>query len=163
MPLPEYIRTIRQKVGHDPVMLVGVSAMIFDEHGRVLLHRRSDNGRWCPIGGMSDAGEEPADAVVRETHEETRLEVVPERITGVYELPMFTYPNGDQVFGVIIAFACRVIGGRLAPQDDETLELRYFPPDRLPDDLREDQRQRIEDALQNQQRAIFRRRKGSRA
>jgi 8-oxo-dGTP pyrophosphatase MutT (NUDIX family) len=158
MATPQYIRAIRQKIGHDLLMVCGVSALIFDSAGRILLHRRSDNGKWCPIGGMVEPGEEPADAVVREAREETGLEVLPERLVGVYELRPFSYPNGDQVCGVLIAFACRVVGGRLGAQDDETLELRYFAPDQIPDDLRADQRQRMIDALDMRERAFFRRR-----
>lgn len=142
------MKSLRARVGHDLLILPAVCGLVFDESGRVLLHRRSDTGKWAVIGGMADPGEEPADAVVREVFEETGVEVVPERITGVYNTPVITYPNGDQVQYVIATFRCRPVGGHAHVHDDESLEVGYFPVDQLPE-LREDFRQRIKHAVED--------------
>ena len=42
MALPQWLNPIRQKIGHDLLLIPGVSAMIFNERNEVLLHRRSD-------------------------------------------------------------------------------------------------------------------------
>ena len=44
MPTPEFILKLREKIGHDPLWLVGVTAYIEDGDGRILLGRRADNG-----------------------------------------------------------------------------------------------------------------------
>ena len=44
----------------------------------------------------------------------------------------FTYPNGDQIEVVATLFACRVLGGRLRAEGEETLALDYFDLASLP-------------------------------
>src|SRR5438876_524188 len=100
MGTPRFIRELREHIGHGLINVPAVSAIILDEDRRVLLQRRSDNGRWSTIGGVVEPGESPAQAVVREAWEETSLKVAPERIIGVYQLPKVTYPNGDQICGM---------------------------------------------------------------
>ena len=51
------------------------------------------------------------------------------RITSVTNTPVVTYPNGDQVQYVIVAFLCRPIRGDPHVHDDESLEIRYFDRD----------------------------------
>ena len=154
MPISTYLKSLREKVGHDLVLMPGVTALVFNEAGEVLLHRSADDGRWYTIGGAVDPGEDPAHAAVRETLEETGLRVVPERIVGVYADPIVTYPNGDRVLYVSTCFLCRAIGGRLGVGDDESLELRYFPADGLPE-LLPTHRHRIEQALKGDEKAYF--------
>lgn len=135
MPISEYLRGLRDKVGTALVMMPGVTAIIRDEAGRVLLMRRSDDGTWDLPGGTVDPGEAPAQALVREVWEETGLEVVPRRVAGVFgggDEFRHTYPNGDQIAFVEVMFDCEVVGGALGSRDGEALELRYFPPDDLP-------------------------------
>jgi 8-oxo-dGTP pyrophosphatase MutT (NUDIX family) len=114
-------------------MLPGVSAIILDDQNRVLLHRASDDGNWYTIGGAIDPGEQSADAAVREAREETGLEVEPVRVAMVKSFATITYPNGDKVDYVGIAFVCRIVGGSLHIADDESLELRFFSADELPE------------------------------
>jgi 8-oxo-dGTP pyrophosphatase MutT (NUDIX family) len=146
MAIPEYVASLRAKVGHDLLLLPGVCALVFDPAGRVLLHRRADTARWALIGGTQEPGEEPADAVVREVDEETGVEVSPERITGVCATSRTVLPNGHQVQYVVVAFRCRPLRGTPTVNDDESLEVGYFALDRLPD-LSAGHRARIEHAL----------------
>ena len=82
MPISEYIKGLREKIGHDLVLNPGVAALIHDESGRVLLQRRSYDGLWSLPAGAVDPGESPAQAVVREVWEETGLKVVPVGLEG---------------------------------------------------------------------------------
>jgi 8-oxo-dGTP diphosphatase len=155
MPISEYIRRLREKVGHELLMVPAVSAVICNERGEVLLQRARDDGKWYVVGGAVDPGEDPADAVVREVSEETGLVVRPVRVVGVYSDPVATYANGDRVFYVNTCFACEITGGALAVGDDESLELRYFRADELPEGMLATHRHRIERALRNEDRAYF--------
>jgi ADP-ribose pyrophosphatase YjhB (NUDIX family) len=127
----------------------GVSALIRTSRG-VLLQRRSDNGRWGLPGGAVEPGESVSDAVAREVLEETGLEVEPVRLIGVYSAPdhgqIVTYPDGNVIHYVSSSFECRVVGGALAC-GTESMELEWFDPDALPDDLLPMHRIRIADAL----------------
>lgn len=156
MPVPEYIQSLRAKVGRDLLMLPGVGAIVFNAAGDVLLQKRSDFRIWAPIGGILDPGEEPADAAVREVREETGVEVVPERVSGIYTTPVITYPNGDRAVFTITCFACRAVRGEPRVNDDESLDVRYFDPQHLPD-LRPDHRLRIDHALAGREAAFFQR------
>jgi 8-oxo-dGTP pyrophosphatase MutT (NUDIX family) len=153
MPTPDHIRFLRQKVGHDLLMMPAVAAIIFNEQGEVLLQLRSDNRLWALPGGAIEPGEEPAEAVIREVYEETGLRVLPERISGVYggKTGLTQYPNGDQVAIIAITFVCRVVGGKLRVDDDETLELRYFPVDQLPANVMGKHQVRIEHAARTEE------------
>jgi len=157
MPISDYLRALRAKIGHDLLLTPGVAAVIINDRGEVLLQRRSDDGRWGLPGGAMEPGEEPAETLVREIREETALEVVPERIVGVYSGPEFRvrYGNGDETMIVSITFACRPVSGEPRVNDDESLEVRYFTPDALPA-MERRHHMRIEDALRSDPRARFR-------
>jgi 8-oxo-dGTP diphosphatase len=149
MPLPDYVKYMRERIGSDLLVMVGAAAIIVNDAGEVLLQLRSDTHTWGPPGGALEPGEEPADAVIREVFEETGLVVMPERLVGIYGGPdmVFTYPNGDKTAITSITFACRVVGGALQADGEESLDLRWFAFDELPDDIAPWIRQRIVHAL----------------
>ena len=136
------------------LLLPGVTAVVFDDAGRVLLGQRADDGGWALIAGVMDPGEQPAETVVREVYEETGVHVVPERVSSVLTQPPNTYPNGDQTEFVDITFRCRVIGGEARVNDDESLAVGWFSLEDLPP-LKEINRRRIEWALTTSPDAWF--------
>ncbi|MGW0548893.1 NUDIX hydrolase [Streptomyces sp. Wb2n-11] len=133
MATPEFIRELRATAGHQLLFLPGVSAIVFDEAGRVLLGRRTDTGKWSVIGGIPDPGEQPAVTAVREVYEETAVECVAERVVLVQALKPVEYPNGDRCQYMDITFRCRAVGGEARVNDDESLDVAWFPVDALPD------------------------------
>jgi ADP-ribose pyrophosphatase YjhB (NUDIX family) len=140
------------------VMRAAASAVVFDGARRILLQRRSDNGRWGLPGGGVDLGETLVAACLREVHEETGLDVEIVRLVGIYSDPAFQvvrYPDGNVVHYVSACFECRVIGGALA-LCDETLALDWFDSQALPPDLLPVHRIRIEDALAGRPEAFVR-------
>ena len=135
MGMSDYLKSIRRQIGPQLLLTPGVAAIVRNEKGQILLHRREDNGAWSLPGGGVDPGETPAEAVVREVLEETGLVVVPTSIVAVVggtEHMRFTYPNGDQIEVVATVFACRVEGGTLGLAGEETVELEYFDLASLP-------------------------------
>lgn len=155
MGISDYLRGLREKIGHDLVLMPGVVGVVQNEQGEILLQRRSDTGDWELPGGALDPGEEPADAVIREVLEETGIRVAADRIVGVYVEPPLPYPNGDVVTYVITLFACNPTGDALQAPDDETLEVRYFSPTALPPTLSQWHHPYIEHTLENNSRARF--------
>jgi 8-oxo-dGTP diphosphatase len=99
--------------------LVGVGAAIVHE-GRVLLVQRGREpmkGRWTIPGGLVEIGEALDAAVVRETREETGLEVEP--IELVELLDRIHREEGRVRYHYVIAdYLCRLVGGTLAAADD---------------------------------------------
>ncbi|MEW2295180.1 NUDIX domain-containing protein [Streptomyces sp. NPDC006743] len=132
MATPDFIRTIRAAAGNQLLWLPGVTALVFDDEGRVLLGRRSDTGKWAVIGGIPEPGEQPAACAVREVYEETAVRCVTERVVLVQALEPITYANGDVCQYMDITFRCRAVGGEARVNDDESLEVGWFPVDALP-------------------------------
>ena len=60
-----------------PTVIVIVAAIIWDDSGRLLLVRKRGTERFMQAGGKIDAGENAADALIRELHEELTLVVAP--------------------------------------------------------------------------------------
>jgi len=107
----------------DPKVAVGVLAQ---RRGRLLLVRRNHEphlGEWSFPSGFVDAGEQLEAGAVRETKEETGLEVRIERLLGAYSAA------GERV--IFITYAARVTGGRIEI-GAECQDVRFFPPDALP-------------------------------
>ncbi len=147
MPVPEFIVSLRSHIGHDPLWLTGVSAVVVDSDGRILLGRRADNERWAIVSGILEPGEQPASAIVREIREETGVDVEIVRLTGVDVTPPLTHPNGDRAQYLDLCFLARYRGGDPHPADDENLEVGWFSPDALPTPLNDSSAGRIEKAL----------------
>ena len=125
---------------------IGVNALIFNE-GHILLAHRRDIDWWNLPGGGMELDETVEEAVCREVLEETGLEVVVEYLVGVYSKP--------QKREIVLTFRCHVIGGELTATE-ESRACAYFAPDALPLNTLPKHRQRVEDALLNQPRAVIR-------
>ncbi|MGP3968365.1 NUDIX hydrolase [Streptomyces sp. 6N223] len=132
MTTPGFIRELRENIGHQLLFLPGVSAVVLDDEDRVLLARRADDGRWSIIGGIPEPGEQPAEAAVREVHEETAVRCVPDRVLLVQTLQPVRYPNGDQCQYMDTCLRCRAVGGEARVNDDESVEVGWFALDDLP-------------------------------
>jgi ADP-ribose pyrophosphatase YjhB (NUDIX family) len=135
VPIPDYIVRIRRKLGHDLVLVPAVSVLARDAEGRVLLVRHADSGLWGLVGGCVEVDEDPSDAAIRETAEETGLDV---ELTGLIAALggagyRITYANGDQAAVVTVVYEARVVGGSARPDGDETSEVGWFHPAELPE------------------------------
>ncbi len=119
---------------------LGVNICIL-KNRQVLLTKREDFEVWCLPGGAVDAGETIPQAAIRETREETGLEVQLDRMVGIYSRP--SWPGAGMH---IVSFAGTVIGGALKPDPNEVIDMRYFDIDNLPQDIFWWHIQRIQDA-----------------
>lgn len=128
MPISEYLRRLRARVGQDLVVMPAVAVTVLDTRRRLLLVHDAAMDLWAMPGGAVDPDEAPADAAVREMWEETGLLVELRRVLGVYGGPDFrlTYANGDVVSYCVIAFAARILAGSPQPDGEEIDELGWF-------------------------------------
>jgi 8-oxo-dGTP pyrophosphatase MutT (NUDIX family) len=154
VPTPQFILDLRAKVGHDLLWLTAAGGVVLDDQGRVLLQRRSDNGRWTLPGGIVEPGEQPADAAVREIYEETGVAALPEALTSVTIPPPITYPNGDRVCYLDLTFRFRLIGGEARVNDNESVEVGWHALDALPE-LSETAVSQLRDALDGRPETAF--------
>ena len=109
------------------------SAVVVDQDGRILLHRRTDSELWSIPGGGMEIGETIAETVVREVEEETGLKVEPERLVGIYTDPrhVTAYDDAEVRQQFSICFACRIVGGQLVDRTDESLEVGFYSPEQI--------------------------------
>jgi ADP-ribose pyrophosphatase YjhB (NUDIX family) len=120
---------------HDPNapmanrLVPSASAIVVNNGGEILLHRRSDNELWSIPGGEMEIGESIAQTAAREVKEETGLDVEARSIVGVYSDPghVVAYDDGEVRQQFSVCFDCRIHGGELATSD-ESLDVRFFAP-----------------------------------
>ncbi|MCL7747955.1 NUDIX hydrolase [Halalkalibacter alkaliphilus] len=131
-----YIDMIRSIAGSRPLILTACAVFILDEQGRVLLQHRTDTDNWGVPGGFMEMGESVEEAARREILEETGLTVGKMSLYTVFsgEEFYFKYPNGDEVYNVIVTFMSKDVSGKLQA-DHEGKDLRYFPLDALPEEM----------------------------
>jgi ADP-ribose pyrophosphatase YjhB (NUDIX family) len=159
MPTPDFVLTLREKIGHDPIWMTGITAVVVRGAGadrELLVVRRADTGAWTPVTGIVDPGEEPAVAAEREVLEEADVVAVAERLAWVHVLPEMTYENGDRAQYLDLVFACRYVSGTPYPADGENTEASWARLDALPE-MSADMRDRVAAALADEPGARFER------
>lgn len=141
MPTPEFILRLREKIGTDPLWLLGTTALVLragtdSATPEILLVKRSDNGAWTPITGIVDPGEDPATTAVREAEEEAGLAIVVEKLLWVQPTRTVVYSNGDQAQYLDHAFLAHPADGRgdhARVNDEESSQVQWFPVDERPE------------------------------
>jgi 8-oxo-dGTP diphosphatase len=120
--------------------IVGVSGVIFDDQGRILLlrHRFWMQATWGLPGGYANRSERLEDTLCREVREETGYMVQTTsliRVVSGYRLRLEASYRG------------KFIGGQEHLDNREVMEARFFPVDELPKGLMASQREIIRLAL----------------
>ncbi|WP_125607769.1 NUDIX hydrolase [Lapidilactobacillus bayanensis] len=131
--MANYIKEIRNLVGHRPIILVACGGALLNEHKQILLQERADTGNWSIPGGFMEYGESLKQTCAREFAEDSGIKVEVGRHLGYFDQDFSTYPNGDvtQVIGHL--FEVHQIGGQpLDHVTDETLSTQWFDLDSLP-------------------------------
>lgn len=133
----DYISSLRDKVGHAPVILVGSLVLIFNKDKQVLLQLRSDNESWGLPGGTMELGESFEEAATREVYEETNLEIQNLKFITNFSGKDYhmVYPNGDEAYTVTALFESEEYEGELSADINETQNLKFFDLDKLPQNI----------------------------
>jgi 8-oxo-dGTP pyrophosphatase MutT (NUDIX family) len=134
-----YIMDIRKLIGRKPFILVGSTIIVMNDKMEILFQQRSDTKEWGLPGGVMEIGETLEQTAERELFEETGLKARNFKFVDILsgkEL-YYKYPNGDEVYNVIGVYLAEGISGELAMNDGESLDLKYFPINKLPSPLDE--------------------------
>src|SRR5216683_2369262 len=110
---------------------VGCGIIAFNERDELLMIQRPTRKWWYPTG-FCDVGISPAETAAKEAREETGLIVEPERIIAVLDSRKCG-SAGRHIYSIL--FYCRIIGGTPTAHPLETLDVGFFPLDRLPEPL----------------------------
>ncbi|WJE50869.1 NUDIX hydrolase [Bacillus cereus] len=132
-----YIEDMRKLVGNHPLILTGSHVIILNKQNEILLQLRTDFNMWDIIGGVLEYGETLEEAAKREVFEETGLVIKDLELFHTFSGPNLfqVYPNGDQVYGVMVVFVCYNYEGDLQCDPNESKELRFFPLHTLPHNI----------------------------
>ena len=108
---------------HEPRNVVCVGAVV-QQQGRVLLVRQAAGhalaGQWTIPWGLLETGESPTACALRETQEESGLQVEIAGLLGVQELP---HP---WVGWTALVYLCRSVAGSCQPDGRETDAAAFF-------------------------------------
>ena len=129
-----YIMNLRKYVGHEPLIGLGATTLVFNDKNEVLLNLRSDTNTWGIPGGSMELYETIEETAVRELKEEAgisadKLELVTVLSGDEY---YFEYPNGDKMCTVIVLFKVLNYTGEIKVSDNESKQLKFFSLDSLP-------------------------------
>ena len=133
----DYLMDLRQRVGHIPLVVVGVSLIVLNERKEILMIERSDNQFWGLPAGSVEVNEAVEETAKRELLEETGLQTKEVTLYNVLsgEDCFYTYPNGDQCSFVMICFYTESYSGEIITETNETTNCLFFAPEALPDKM----------------------------
>ena len=135
--MADYLKELRNKTGHMPLLLAHSVVVLFNEEGKVLLEKRSDDSFYDFPGGGIDLKETAEEAAKRELFEETGLVADELELFKVYsgEVTHYVYFNGDEIYGVDLVYLCYKYHGDMKPQKEEVAELLFCDLNHMPDKM----------------------------
>lgn len=121
--------------------------LVIDDSGRVLMQRRRDTGQWALPMGKMEIGETPTECAVRETLEETGIEVEVVGLVGIYSDPhhIVAYSDGEVRQEYEVTLLARPLSGR-PTENEEASAVGWFTLDEIGDlDVHGSMRRQIAD------------------
>ncbi|MFC4426696.1 NUDIX domain-containing protein [Deinococcus navajonensis] len=123
------MRSLRARCGSKPLDWTGVSALVMNAKGEVLLQRRTDTGGWGTPGGIAEVGEALEDTLCRELQEGTGLVPLdPYLFTLISGQDTYQkLPGGDEFYQITAIYLIRHWAGTPVPDGQEGTALSFFP------------------------------------
>ena len=150
--MEDYLKKLREKVGHMPLVLPHSVVVLFNKQGQILLEERSDDGYFDFPGGGIDLKESGEEAAKRELLEETGLVADKLKLFNVYtgEVTKYVYFNGDVIYGVDLIYLCHEYHGELKPQPEEVKSLKFYDLNNMPEKMSIRNKAIVKDLLKGQ-------------
>ena len=111
--------------------------------GKILIGKKEENknhpigGEWHILGGHLEHGEQPEEAMKRESEEETGLEVEVHQVVDV-----MTWSDRNKALSVL--YHCEA-SGRDAKAKDDLQEVKWVSPNEIKDYVHEEEVERLEE------------------
>jgi ADP-ribose pyrophosphatase YjhB (NUDIX family) len=131
-----YLGQLRKLIGREKVIIIAARAMVRDDQGRVLFIRRRDNGKWAMPAGAMELDKSINDCLVREVYEESGLQTRAATLFAIWSDPKkssIVTEYGDPYHLVVFVFRVDQWQGELLTETDETLDVRFYSLDQLPE------------------------------
>lgn len=133
-----------------PNSIKPAAAVAIVESGKLLMLRRSDNGKWTMPGGTMDFGESIHDCAIREIKEESGLTISITDIIGTYSNPniIVAYSDGEVRQEFTVLYKGEVLGGNIN-LDSESTAYRWVPLNEVKSiDMTNSQLKRVNDVIE---------------
>ncbi len=132
----DYVKELRELVGHRPLILPGAVVLILNDKNELLLQHRSDGG-WGLPGGLMELGESMEETARREVKEETNLTIGSLKLLGIFsgEEYYLKVANGDEFYSVTAVYTTDEIQGDIKIDRTESVDVQFFQLNHLPNDL----------------------------
>ena len=127
-----YVGRLRKLVGTRLLLVSGARIVVEGPSGEILLQKRSDFDVLGLPGGNAEEGESLETAIVRETAEETGLDVKPFGFGCDPTVETFTFANGDRCQYFVLNFFTRSFLGPPKVSDKESTAVDWFSTSQLP-------------------------------
>ncbi len=133
---PVFTRMCLGALKHDFVLLQdGAAIIIENEKGEILLQSRADREKWGLPGGCQNLGERFEETIIRETKEETNLDILESDLKLIAPVSGLSrqnnYPNGDVVINNTMLYYTNKYTGNLK-WDEESKKMEFFSISNLP-------------------------------
>ncbi len=132
-----YLGQLRKLIGPRPVLMPGTRIIVENAAGEVLLIRRGDFRLWGWPAGSAELGQTIEETARQELLEETGLSahgLTPIGFASDPVLDRIDYPHGDVLYAFSMIFHVTEWSGTPRPDHEESLDVRFFAPDALPED-----------------------------
>ena len=132
-----YIKFLRQYVGHKPILTAGVGLFVFNENKEVLMQLRTDYNQWGFPGGAMELGESFEQTAKRELKEETSLDIIEMKMIKILsgEDTYREYPNGDKLYDITAIFVITKYMENVKVNDTESKKFEWFDVNNLPENM----------------------------
>ncbi len=122
------------KIGNDYIG-VGVGAFILNDKDELLLQKRAvpaEKGCWCIPGGRLEMIETLQEAVIRETKEETDLDIKVIKMMGVCDHII----KEEDAHWITISYLCNIKSGEAKIMEpNKASDMKWFSLNKLPSNL----------------------------
>ena len=147
--MEDYLKELRKRTKHMPLLIPHSIVVLFNKEGQVLLEERADDGYFDFPGGGIDLKEEADKAAYRELLEETGLVAEELELFKVYsgEITHYVYFNGDEIYGIDLVYTCHKYHGELIPQKEEVKTLKFYDLKNMPEKMSIRNKRIVEDLL----------------
>ena len=113
-------------------IVIATSTFVEDDDQRLLMIHRTDNDLWALPGGGIELGETVTECAIRETREETGIEIAITSLIGIFTNPahVVAYPDGEVRQQFSICLRGQAVGGNVTTSD-ESSEVVWVAPGQL--------------------------------
>lgn len=132
-----YLGRLRKIISPRPVLMPGARIIVENSAGEVLLIKRGDFKLWGWPAGSAEMGQSIEETARAELVEETGLiarNLVPVGFASDPVHDRIEYPHGDVLYAFAMIFHVTEWEGDPRADGHESLDVRFFPQDGLPED-----------------------------